>query len=45
MVLDHIGFNVTDFPKAKDFFVRALQPLGIGITVCGQVETRGSKIP
>jgi catechol 2,3-dioxygenase-like lactoylglutathione lyase family enzyme len=36
MVLDHIGFNVTDFPKAKDFLVRALQPLGIGITAEGE---------
>ncbi len=36
MVLDHIGFNVTDFPKAKDFFVRALEPLGIGITAEGE---------
>lgn len=33
MVFDHIGFNVTDFPKARDFFVKALQPLGIGITM------------
>jgi len=31
MVLDHIGFNVSDFAKNKDFFVKALQPLGIGI--------------
>jgi catechol 2,3-dioxygenase-like lactoylglutathione lyase family enzyme len=36
MVLDHIGFNVSDFPKAKDFLVKALQPLGIGITAEGE---------
>jgi catechol 2,3-dioxygenase-like lactoylglutathione lyase family enzyme len=35
MVFDHIGFNVTDFAKARDFFVRALEPLGIGITMEG----------
>lgn len=29
MVFDHIGFNVTDFAKAREFFVRALEPLGI----------------
>ena len=36
MVFDHIGFNVTDFPKAKEFLVKALQPLGIGITSEGE---------
>ena len=32
MVFDHIGFNVTDFAKTKDFLTKALAPLGIGIT-------------
>ena len=32
MVFDHIGFNVTDFPKAKEFLIQALAPLDIGIT-------------
>jgi catechol 2,3-dioxygenase-like lactoylglutathione lyase family enzyme len=32
MVFDHIGFNVSNFAAARDFFVRALAPLGIGIT-------------
>jgi catechol 2,3-dioxygenase-like lactoylglutathione lyase family enzyme len=36
MTLDHIGFNVNDFPRAKEFFVRALQPLGIGIMMDGE---------
>jgi catechol 2,3-dioxygenase-like lactoylglutathione lyase family enzyme len=36
MVFDHIGFNVTDFPKAKEFLVRSLRPLGIGITMEGE---------
>ena len=31
MILDHIGFNVTDFPATKAFLVQALAPLGIGI--------------
>jgi catechol 2,3-dioxygenase-like lactoylglutathione lyase family enzyme len=32
VVFDHIGFHVSDFEKAKDFFVQALKPLNIGIT-------------
>ena len=36
MVFDHIGFNVTDFPKAKDFLLQALKPLGVGITAEGE---------
>lgn len=36
MTLDHIGFNVSDFSKAKEFFVRALQPLGVGIVMEGE---------
>ncbi|MBW8077770.1 MAG: VOC family protein [Gallionella sp.] len=36
MILDHIGFNVSDFAKSKDFYVRALQPLGICIIFEGE---------
>jgi hypothetical protein len=36
MVFDHIGFNVTDFPKAKEFLIQALRPLNIGITMEGE---------
>lgn len=36
MVFDHIGFNVTDFPTAKEFLVQALRPLDIGITMEGE---------
>jgi len=32
MVFDHIGFNVTNFPEAKEFLVKALEPLDIAIT-------------
>ncbi|MEW5756918.1 MAG: VOC family protein [Pseudomonadota bacterium] len=35
MILDHIGFNVSDFPKSKTFFVKALQPLGITVVMEG----------
>jgi catechol 2,3-dioxygenase-like lactoylglutathione lyase family enzyme len=36
MILDHIGFNVSDFPASKAFFLKALEPLGIGIAAEGQ---------
>ena len=32
MLLDHIGFNVSDFEASRTFFTRALAPLGIDIT-------------
>jgi len=31
MIIDHIGLEVTDYPKSKAFYVQALAPLGIGI--------------
>lgn len=31
MVLDHIGFNVSDFAKSKAFYLEALAPLGIAV--------------
>ena len=31
MVFDHIGFNVQDFGKTKDFLCAALAPLGLAI--------------
>ena len=34
-MFDHIGFNVTDFAKSKAFFLKALQPLGIGVVAEG----------
>jgi len=36
MILDHIGFNVSDFPASKAFFVKALEPLGIGVAAEGE---------
>ena len=35
MVFDHIGFNVSDFAASKAFFVQALQPLGMVVTMEG----------
>jgi catechol 2,3-dioxygenase-like lactoylglutathione lyase family enzyme len=36
MILDHIGFHVSDVATARRFFVDALAPLGIGITNEGE---------
>lgn len=35
MVLDHIGFNVSDFPASKAFYLQALAPLGIVVAAEG----------
>lgn len=35
-MLDHIGFNVSDFERSKAFLTRALQPLGIGLSAQGE---------
>ena len=35
MILDHIGFNVSDFAASKRFYQEALSPLGIAIAAEG----------
>ena len=30
-MLDHIGFPVTDFARSKEFYARALEPLGFRV--------------
>ena len=36
MLFDHIGFNVSDFPRARAFLLQALQPLGIVVISEGE---------
>jgi catechol 2,3-dioxygenase-like lactoylglutathione lyase family enzyme len=36
MIFDHIGFNVSDFPLSKEFYLQALKPLGVGIVIEGE---------
>ena len=36
MILDHIGYNVSDFEKSKAFYREALAPLGIDIAIAGE---------
>jgi len=31
MIIDHIGLNVSDYEKSKEFFCKALAPLGIDL--------------
>jgi catechol 2,3-dioxygenase-like lactoylglutathione lyase family enzyme len=33
MIIDHIGLNVSDYDKSKDFFSSALTPLGIELVI------------
>ena len=36
MIIDHFGFHVSNFAKAKAFYLQALTPLGIGIVKEGE---------
>lgn len=36
MILDHVGFNVSDFQRSKAFYVAALAPLGIEVVAQGE---------
>lgn len=33
MIIDHIGFGVSNYDRAKDFYLKALAPLGIGLVM------------
>jgi catechol 2,3-dioxygenase-like lactoylglutathione lyase family enzyme len=35
-MFDHIGFGVTNYEASKAFFLKALEPLGIGIVMEGE---------
>jgi catechol 2,3-dioxygenase-like lactoylglutathione lyase family enzyme len=35
-MFDHVGFNVTDFEKSKQFYLTALAPLGLGLLAEGE---------
>jgi len=40
-MLDHMGFGVSDFVRAKSFYAKALAPLGIGIVMEVRPEEGG----
>lgn len=35
-MFDHLGFGVTDYAASKSFFLKALEPLGVGIVMEGE---------
>lgn len=35
-MLDHLGFGVTDYAASRSFFLKALQPLGVGVVMEGE---------
>ena len=41
-MLDHIGFDVTNFAKSKKFYLQALKPLGIDIIMDVTAEQSGT---
>jgi catechol 2,3-dioxygenase-like lactoylglutathione lyase family enzyme len=36
MILDHVGFNVSDLATSRRFYEQALAPLGIGVAAQGE---------
>lgn len=40
-MLDHIGFGVTDYEASKAFYLKALEPLGIGVAMAVTKEQTG----
>ena len=34
-MFDHVGFGVTDYDASKSFFLKALEPLGVGVVMEG----------
>ncbi len=43
-MLDHVGFSVADYRKAKAFYERALKPLGISVIMEVTPEMAGEDI-
>jgi len=42
MIIDHLGLGVSDYPRAKAFYARALAPLGITLVMeVGPDQTEG----
>ena len=43
-MFDYLGFGVTDYAASKSFFLKALEPLGVGIVMEGEhglgIETK-----
>ncbi len=45
MIVDHIGFGVSDYPRAKAFYTQALAPLGMTLIMEVDPKTnQGAKV-
>jgi catechol 2,3-dioxygenase-like lactoylglutathione lyase family enzyme len=44
MIIDHMGFGVSDYDRAKDFYVAALAPLGLSLVTEVGPRTPGAKV-
>jgi catechol 2,3-dioxygenase-like lactoylglutathione lyase family enzyme len=40
-MLDHVGINVSDYERSRDFYARALAPLGITLLMEPSPRTGG----
>lgn len=40
-MIDHVGFPVSDYPRAKAFYAQALAPLGYGLIMEVQQDANG----
>lgn len=48
MIIDHIGFGVSDFEKSKEFYIKCLEPLEITLIMEEGVNVgfgKGNKAP
>jgi catechol 2,3-dioxygenase-like lactoylglutathione lyase family enzyme len=41
-MIDHVGFSVSDYPRAKAFYQKALEPLGYGLIMEVQQDANDS---
>ena len=44
-MLDHIGFSTADLDKARDFYAKALAPLGITVLMEVTPDMTGTLLP
>lgn len=43
MIIDHIGISVSDFARSREFYIRALAPLGIELVAEVTAEMTGNR--
>jgi len=40
LMFDHVKFGVSDYAASKAFFLKALEPLGVAVTLGGAADVR-----